>query len=193
MPSYNNLTDNQLIELLKSGDEHAFTEIYNRFWKMLFTTAHAIIQDQEIAKDVVQNVFIGLWQRRDVSDIQSLKPYLQQATRFQVLKAIRAQQTDLRFYDRLKEITSEIINDDPLIFKEQQQLLSELLDTLPENCRETFRLSREEGFTYKQIASHLDISEKTVEKRVSKSLKHLRGGLNWEMCVALILTSTPIL
>ncbi len=189
MTNYSDLTDSQLIDLLKGDNESAFTEIYSRYWKPLFDTAYSIIQDEDSAKDIVQNVFISLWQRREVSDIQSLKPYLQQAARFLVLKAIRANQTDLRFYERVKEITSEILNDDPLIFKEQQLLIQNLLNSLPENCRETFRLSREEGYTYKQIASHLNISEKAVEKRMSKSLKHMRGGLNWELCVAVILAS----
>ncbi|SDM50555.1 RNA polymerase sigma-70 factor, ECF subfamily [Daejeonella rubra] len=190
MHTYSILTDIQLINLLKSDDESAFTEIYNRYWKVLFQTSYSIIQDEESAKDVVQNVFISLWQRREVSNIQSLKPYLQQSARFLVLKAIRSNKTDSRFYDRVKEITSEILNDDPLIFKEQQNLIQSLLNTLPENCKETFRLSREEGYTYKQIASQFSISEKAVEKRMSKSLKHIRDGLNWELCVALIMSSS---
>jgi len=190
MTNYSILTDSQLINLLKSDNEPAFTEIYNRYWSSLFDTAYSILQDDDSAKDIVQNVFISLWQRREVSNIQSLKPYLQQAARFLVLKAIRNNQTDSRFYDRVKEITSEILNDDPLIFKEQQILIQSLLNSLPENCRETFRLSREEGYTYKQIASHLNISEKAVEKRMSKSLKHMRGGLNWELCIAVIMAST---
>jgi len=190
MHTYSILTDIQLINLLKSDDESAFTEIYNRYWKILFQTSYSIIQDEESAKDVVQNVFISLWQRREVSNIQSLKPYLQQSARFLVLKAIRSNKTDSRFYDRVKEITSEILNDDPLIFKEQQNLIQSLLNTLPENCKETFRLSREEGYTYKQIASQFSISEKAVEKRMSKSLKHIRDGLNWELCVALIMSSS---
>jgi RNA polymerase sigma-70 factor (family 1) len=189
MVLYHTLTDEQLADSLKVGDEGAFTEIYNRYWKLLFYTAYNIIQDQERAQDVVQNVYISLWQRKGDVEIKSLKSYLQQSARFSVLKAIREQQNDARFYERLQEITSEIITDNPLIFKEQQQLLKNLLGSLPENCREAFRLSREEGFTYKQISSKLNISEKTVEKRVSKSLKYIRNGLNWEMCIAMIVAS----
>ena len=186
------LTDKQLTDLLKIGDEDAFTEIYNRYWKLLFHTANNIIQDDEIAQDIVQDVFISLWQRRNEVEIHSLRPYLQQSARFLVLKAIREQQKGACFYERLKEITSEIITDNPLLFKEQQQLLKELVGSLPENQRETFRLSREEGLAYKKIASQLNISEKTVEKRMSKSLKHIRSGLNWEMCVAIVVASGQI-
>lgn len=190
MSNYSTLTDNDLTDLLKSGDSWAFTEIYNRYWDILFKTAYAIIQDEDSAKDIVQNVFISLWQRRSECDIQTLKPYLQQAARFLVLKSIRLSNVDMRFYERVKSITVEILNDDPLIFKEQQQLLHKLLITLPDKCKETFRLSRDEGYTYKQIATHLNVSEKTVEKRMSKSLKHIRGGLNWEMCISIIIAST---
>lgn len=190
MINYSILTDSELINLLKSNDESAFTEIYNRYWRPIFNSAYAIIQDEDNAKDIVQNVFISLWQRREVSNIQSLKPYLKQAARFLVLKTIRSNQTDSRFFDRVKEITSEILNDDPLIFKEQQKLIQSLLNSLPENCRETFRLSRDEGYTYKQIASQLNISEKAVEKRMSKSFKYIRTGLNWELCIAVLMAST---
>jgi len=184
-----NLSDRELIDLLKTDNEDAFTEIYNRYWKALFRTAYNIIHNEEISQDTVQNIFINLWQRRHNSDIHSLKPYLQQATRFSILKVIRDRQTDAKFYERLKSITSEIIADDPLLFKEQQELLKGLLASMPDNCSETFRLSREEGLTYAQIASQLDISEKTVEKRMSRSLKYLRRGLNWELCVAVTAVS----
>jgi RNA polymerase sigma-70 factor (family 1) len=189
MATFHNISDRELTDLLKTDNEDAFTEIYNRYWKPLFHTAYNIIRDEEISQDTVQNIFINLWQRRHTSEIHFLKPYLQQATRFSILKVIRDQQTDAKFYERLKSITSEIIADDPLLFKEQQELLRELLNSMPTNFSETFRLSREEGLTYAQIASQLNISEKTVEKRMSKSLKYLRKGLNWELCIAVSLAS----
>lgn len=186
MSTYNTFTDKELLSLLKAGEESAFTEIYNRYWKLLYYTAHNIVQDEDSAKDIIQNVFISVWQRRNEVEIKSLKPYLQQATRFLVFKAIRAHQTDAGFYERLKLVTSEIIADDPLLFKEQQQILKELIETIPEHCRETFRLSREEGLTYKQIAMFLNVSEKTVEKRLSKTLKYIREGLTIEMCIVIL-------
>jgi RNA polymerase sigma-70 factor (ECF subfamily) len=185
------LTDSELTELLKCSDDSAFTAIYKRYWSALYQSAYAILQDTDTAQDIVQNVFISLWHRRSEADIRILKPYLYQATRFLVFKTIRHRKSDQYFCEQLKAISSEIIADDPLLFKEQQELLRKLLSDLPEDCQETFRLSREEGLTYKKIASHLQISEKTVEKRLSRSLKHLRRGLNWEMCLA-ILSGTTI-
>ena len=188
MSDYSLMSDTELYARLTQGDELAFTQIYNTYSKILFKTAHRILQERTISQDIVQNVFISLWQRRSEVQIDNLKAYLQQATRFSVFKAIRTQQHDSEFYSRLSQVTVDIIAEDPLLFKEQQQLIKSLIDTLPADCKEAFRLSREEDMTYKQIACLLGISEKTVEKRMSKSLKHLRHGLNISMCVAILST-----
>ena len=190
MSEYFCKTDDELIKLLKLNDDAAFTEIYNRYWKLLLFTSYKVLLDEQAAQDAVQNVFISLWQRRHTVEIILLKAYLQQAARYSVLNAIRDNKKDANFYDRLKKVTSELIVDDPLVFKEQQALVQQLLSSLPANCTETFLLSREEGLTYKQIAERLEISEKTVEKRMSKSLKHLRNGLNCELCVAVLFFTT---
>ena len=186
MPAYNLFTNAELIDLLQSGDENAFTEIYNRYWKLLFKTAYNILQDFATAQDITQNIFISLWERRNEAKIQSIKPYLQQAVRFAVFRAIKDQQTDKAFYERLADVTADIITDDPLIFKEQQELLKSIINALPEDCREAFRLSREDNMTYKQIAALLGISEKTVEKRISRSLQHIRKGMNLGLCIAVL-------
>lgn len=188
MTIYQNIDDQELVGLLKFDDRDAFTEIYNRYWKLLYLTAIKVIDDADTAQDNVQNIFLSLWQRRHAVEITCLKAYLQQATRYSVLQSIREKQSDDKFFDRLRIVTSEIINDDPLIFKEQQELLKEILNSMPESCSETYLLNREEGLTYKQIASRLGISEKAVEKRIAKSLKFLRRGLNPGLCVAIILS-----
>lgn len=181
----NSFTDVELVDLLNSGDENAFTEIYDRYWKLLFKTAYNILHDFASAQDITQNIFINLWERRNEAKILSLKSYLQQATRFAVFRAIKDQQTFKAFYEHLADVTADIIMDDPLIFKEQQELLNNIINALPEDCQETFRLSREVNMTYKQIAASLGISEKTVEKRMSKSLKHIRKGMSLGICIVI--------
>ncbi|MBD0289309.1 MAG: RNA polymerase sigma-70 factor [Flavisolibacter sp.] len=179
--NYSVLDDNDLLRFFYEEDENAFTEIYNRYWKLLFYTANSIFQNQSLAQDAVQEVFITFWQRRKEVQIQTLKAYLQQATRFQVLKAIRDQKADERFYSRLADVTADMVYENPLLFKEQETLLRQILETLPEDCRYIFRLSREEHLTYKQIAGQLNISEKTVEKKMSICLKHIRQALQENM------------
>lgn len=88
------LDESDLLSLLGEDSEAAFTEIYNRFWKSLFRTAYHILQDKEAAQDIVQNVFVSLWQRRYEVRIDNLKGWLHQSVRFGVFKAIRELQHD---------------------------------------------------------------------------------------------------
>ncbi|MCX2449770.1 RNA polymerase sigma-70 factor [Pedobacter sp. PLR] len=187
MMSCDLLSDAELITALKKGEEQAFGEIYDRYWKELYRKANNILQDPEAADDVLQDLFLRLWQRRTEVDILALKPYLHQALRFSVLKVIRKHKTDQQFYERLADVTTEIIAENPLLFKEQQHLIQDLINNLPDECKEAFLLSREEEMTYKEIASYLSISQKTVEKRISKSLKAIRAGLNVETCITILL------
>jgi RNA polymerase sigma-70 factor (family 1) len=171
------LTDIELLQRLKDSDGAAFTGIYNRYWQSLYYTAVSILQQGALAEDAVQEVFISLWRRRDELEVTHLKAYLSKAVKFQVLKVIRDNKADHLFYERLQRVSATIIKEDPLLGKEMQGIIVRLAMTLPEDCREIFRLSREEGLTYPEIASKLQISVKTVEKKMSFSLKHFRTGL----------------
>src|SRR3954462_1438681 len=101
--------------MLAHLDELAFAEIYNRYWKHLYSSAHNILQVKATAQDAVQEVFIALWKRRTHIQIEALQPYLHQAVRFQVFKAIRAEKTDQDFFNRLALITRDILFEDPLL------------------------------------------------------------------------------
>lgn len=182
---YVEVPEKELLLKIKEGDELAFREIYNRFWSSVHQTAYDILRDGDAAKDIVQEVFISFWNRREEIEIRSLKSYLHQATRYGVFKAIRAQRVDEAFYERLKTVTIDIITDEPLLFKEQSQLIQSLMEELPDDCREIFRLNREDGLTYRQIAALLGISEKTVEKKISKVLQHLRKGMHLAVLLGL--------
>jgi RNA polymerase sigma-70 factor (ECF subfamily) len=187
--NFSKMDDAELLQLMQMGDQSAFAEIYHRYWKLVLYTANNILQNLEVAKDAVQEVFISLWQRRNQVAIAALKPYLQQAVRFQVLKQIKAQRVDEHFYNRLAEVSARMVYENPLLAKEQEIILGDIMQALPDDCREIFKLSREEGLTYKQIASLLNISEKTVEKKMSLSLKHLRAAFkqNFSLAVSVLL------
>jgi RNA polymerase sigma-70 factor (ECF subfamily) len=179
-------TDDELLQLLHQSDEFAFAEIYNRYWKPLYISAHNILQVKEAAQDAVQEVFTSLWKRRQIVQIQSLQSYLYQAIRFQVFKAIRAEKTDANFFNRLAMVSKDILTEEPLLFKELETLYQQLVRSLPKDEQEIFSLHREAGLTYKQIAEEKNISVKTVEKKMSHALKEIRYGLDDALAVLLI-------
>lgn len=180
-------SDEQLVMLLGQGNEPAFTEIYNRYWKSLYYSAYNILQLKEAAQDAVQEVFVSLWKRRNEVQIESLKAYLFQAVRFQVFKAIRAEKTNEDFYKGLTAVSKEILVEEPLLFKELEELYRKVIHSLPDDEREIFLMHRDGGLTYKQIAEEKQISVKTVEKKMSHALKQIRNGLDDAiavMCIA---------
>lgn len=178
MQNYPIHTEDQLLRKLHEGDEMAFAEIYNRYWKPLYTSAHNILQVKEVAQDAVQEVFISLWKRRTSIQIDVLQSYLHQAVRFQVFKAIRAEKTDQHFFNRLALVSKDILFEDPMLFKELESLYQQLIRSLPPDEQEIFLLHRDGGLTYKQIAEQKNISVKTVEKKMSHALKEIRIGLD---------------
>ncbi|HEY4198577.1 MAG TPA: sigma-70 family RNA polymerase sigma factor [Mucilaginibacter sp.] len=179
--------DEQLIELLKGGSQPSFSEIYERYWEPLFISAEKILQNRAGAQDCVQEVFISLWNRRLVVEIESLSGWLFQATRFQVFKAIRSENTGHDFFRRLITVSNEITREDPVLFRELQQVLEKLISGLPADQREMFTLNRNEGLTYREIAGLKNISVKTVEKKMSRALRHIRQHLDDGLLFALLL------
>ena len=193
MHNYPIHTDDQLLKQLYESDERAFAEIYNRYWKPLYTSAHNILQVKEAAQDAVQEVFISLWKRREAIQVDVLQSYLHQAVRFQVFKAIRAEKTDQQFFNRLALVTKDILFEDPLLFKELESLYQQLIKVLPPDEQEIFLLHRDGGYTYKQIAEQKNISVKTVEKKMSHALKEIRYGMGDAMMIVLVSSAAMML
>ena len=179
MSKYADCSDFQLLELLKSSDHVAFAEIYDRYWKKLFVLAGNKVECLEDAEEIVQNIFLSLWNRRTSLNItSSLAAYLSVSVKYRVIKVLQKQFHQngyaqvLKAKGELDDATQEWLQ-----FTELQDQLEKLVTELPEKCRLVFRLCREAGLSQKQIARELDISEKTVEAHLGKAIKKLRAGL----------------
>ena len=182
MRSYRELSDVELTDLLRSEDRHAFTEIYNRYWKKLFTAASNKLDDLQQAEDIVQQIFITIWNRRTVLDIKSsLASYLAVSVKYRILKQLSENFKQKKAGDSTAQAAAlEVLDNSTqewLEFLEIKERLSILVDGLPEKCKFIFQLSRDKGYTRKQIATELNISEKTVEWYLGKAIKSLRSGL----------------
>jgi RNA polymerase sigma-70 factor (family 1) len=177
MPTYSLLNDSELTELLGSGDELAFTEIYNRYWKKLLAIANNHTKDQSASEEIVQEVFISLWNRKDLLHIQSINGYLAKAIRFAVFKQIQREKRHLEIKLNNYKAQQTEIEEDVIDAKFLQEYINQVVDQLPEKCRLVFKYSREFGMNIPEISKTMGIAEKTGESHLTKALKTIRLSL----------------
>ncbi|WP_343561708.1 sigma-70 family RNA polymerase sigma factor [Sphingobacterium sp.] len=173
--NYAAYSDAQIFELVCNGDERALQIIISRFWQQLFKTAFHAFPDAEVCQELVQNVFIKIWESRAKITLKySVHTYLFSCIRYEVFHEIKrtTKQNKLKNND-FKSIDSF----DPLLKMEYTELLDyveQLINNLPDKCKHVFYLSRIEQLKDKEIAQQLNISPKTVENQISIALKKLK-------------------
>lgn len=173
MPLYPPHSDEELVQLLQNNNEQAFNQIYQRYWRKLYAMAYHRLRSKQASEDVVQEVLAGVWQRRNTTAIQNLEAYLATATRFAVFRQLSREATLSSTDTTHNEPVTQGTPDERLLL---QQLQKEI-NRLPEKCRLVFQYSRDLGMTNREIADELDISQKAVEKHITKAIKSLRDHL----------------
>jgi RNA polymerase sigma-70 factor (family 1) len=181
MTPYSSYHEEQLLALLKEGDEAAFTELYNRYWDKLLVVAMHRMAEIEEAREIVQDIFYRLWKRRELLQLDhSLNTYLSVAVKYEVLNrlAVKNRQKQFRVYiaRNWQETVQETEN--YIRFNELQKELASLVNALPEKCRIVYQMSREQGYSQREIATELGIAEKTVEAHLSVAIRKLKTGLS---------------
>jgi len=177
MSIYHTITEEQLITFLKSGDHAAFTEIYNRYWEILADAAYQRLHSKEDAEEIVQEIFVNLYIRRqEINPKSTLEAYLKTALKFKVIDAYRAQQLHYNHIDKLIIEAQEqpIASDDQLDIKELKKRILQATGRLPEKCREVFMMSRFEQLSHQEIADKAGISVSTVKKHLHRAMDSLR-------------------
>ena len=180
MNIYRDLDDNKLLELLKSGDHRAFEEIYKRYCTILFRHAQHMVSNNEEAKDLIQDLFINLWQKSQELNITgSLSSYLYAAVRYKVFDLIDKRKVKNRHLDSLGNFIEEGVfsTDNTVRENELARLIEKEISMLPSKMREVFELSRKSHLNYQQISDRLHISDETVKKQVYNALKILKVRL----------------
>jgi RNA polymerase sigma-70 factor (family 1) len=187
--SYQLLADDMLLKLLRASDEEAYRQIYLRYWKPSYITAYKKVHVKEVAEELVQNIFLGIWEKRDSSNIEQLSAYLNTAVKYQVLNYIKSCIIKERHAFSTKGQTNNLSEegDSMLIIHELSEAINDAINHLPEKSRLIFRLSRFENKSINEIAQTLCISEKVVEYHITKSLRFLRLQLKEFIVVDLIL------
>lgn len=185
--------EKELLSRLSSGDETALLSIYKQHWKRLFVSAFNVLKDRSACEDIVQEIFVHLWIRRESLDIKtSLSAYLYAATRYQVFRAIRTKPVAEHLFENLEARFTTPSPEDGLHLKELNRRITQIVDTLPDQCRLIFKMSREEQLSHKEIAERLNISPKTVENQIAIALKKLRFSLgDTALVVAISMLVSP--
>lgn len=172
-----NIPDETLFTSMVNNDIEAFDQLFNRYWEKLFKYASGILKDEVEAQDVVQEVFVSLWQRRaELQGIKSPSSYLYGAIRFKSMAYIRNNLGKNNYFESLSHFFEEgrdVINE-AFDAQELNDLIQTEIDKLPPKMKEVFKLSRMDQLSHKEIAEQLNISEKTVKKQIQLSLKYFR-------------------
>lgn len=170
--------ERELLYRLKNNDELAFKEIYNQNWRRLFALALQKVKEAETAEEIVQNIFIDLWENRHSKNIENLKAYLSASIRYGVINHIKNQlvKEKYKLYKQRNETELDSI-ESVYNLKELNSRIEIGISNLPTKTQDIFRLSRFELLTNKEIAKSYNISEKAVEYHITQSLKSLRRFL----------------
>ncbi|MEL4309039.1 RNA polymerase sigma factor [Joostella sp. CR20] len=163
-----------LFKSLQKQDENALKKLYDQYWKKMYVYALKVLNDQQLCEDIIQEIFISLWEKAASVKINNIESYLFKALKYKIVNALRDQKYVYINEEHLNLIPSENNVKNILEYKDLESQLNETINDLPEKCRNVFYLSRMENYSNVEIAKELNISIRTVETHISKALKHLR-------------------
>lgn len=179
MGQYSKHSDHELIDLLRLDDRTAFDELYGRYWQSLYQMTWNVLRDKDACMEVIQIVFVWVWEHRLSLNMHSPSAYIRSAVKYKITDILRSNKVRENCFVDLESLETEnlIFTENPLELKELKAVIAQLSENLPERARLVFDLSRNEYLSNKQIAVRLNISEKTVENQMTIVLKKLRAGI----------------
>jgi RNA polymerase sigma-70 factor (family 1) len=183
------LSDNELLNRLRAGDQDAFAAIYDRHWSGLYKTALNILDDGDLAKDILQETFLSFFEKATHTTIVNLKAYLFQTAKYRCFMHLRSGRITEKHLKALDTVIASNVLEEEFNASELQGVLDQSIARLPKKCREVFYLSRYEALSNKKIAQRLNISPKTVENQMTKALRILQTSIDKLVVLPLVLLS----
>ncbi|HXB36018.1 MAG TPA: RNA polymerase sigma-70 factor [Puia sp.] len=166
-------------------DQQAYKELYTSLYSYLFNFARGIVPSRETAEEIVSDVFIRLWERRkELGKVENLKVYLYVATRNTAFNYLDKQKrTPTNSIDDLEaEFTSIYFDPEQLmITAEMLALIQKAIDQLPPKCKMIFKLAKEDGLKYREVAEVLSLSVKTVENQLAIALEKIGNTVHFDV------------
>lgn len=186
------ISDLQLLQLIKENDTVAFRALYDRFWEKLYRYAWKRLKSKHDAEDVVQHVFMKLWEHRSARNIQSVEQYLYKSVYYEVLDVLKNIAGKNEDFSELNEAILPSFNNihQKIGTSELDRIIEDAISKLPPKMQEIYRLSREEDLSVNEIAARLNISEQTVKNQLTTALSRLRKPLTETLLLMVCLELT---
>lgn len=157
-------------------DAHAlsFEQVYQQYWSKLYIYGFRVLKDKSVVEDLVQEIFLSYWKKKDTLEVVNISAYLFQSLRFQIYKYYRDTKFKTLDIEKFSNIVSVNTADELLNLEDTKKLVNTCLDKLPKRCREIFYLSRFKNLSHKEISEELNISNQTVKNQMSIASKYLQ-------------------
>ena len=164
------------IPLVFNGEGETFEMLFKAHFKSLYGYAHTIVKDEMAAEEMVQNVFLKIWEKKGGLNIQSpALAYLYKSVYHESLNYLKHQKVKAAYQAHTTyQMKNQADHASKIMLSELEQQINKALDELPEQCRTIFQMSRFEELKYQEIADRLGLSIKTVENQMGKALKIMR-------------------
>jgi len=183
-------SNKELLLLIQKDDRVAFYNLYERYSKRLFGFVFMYIKQEADTEEIVQEVFIKIWEARDKIDVySSFDSFLFTIAYNAVISMFRKRVTEKKYLEHLKSLQqSENAPDltNEIQYNELKVKVQVLLNELTPRQKEIFQLSREQGLTHEEIAKKLNISVNTVKKHIVNTLAYLKSRIDYSLMVNML-------
>jgi RNA polymerase sigma-70 factor (family 1) len=170
---------------ISSGDVKAFSDLYNVVFDDLYKMAKAILVDEDICKDLIQDLFIDVWENKEKRQILNYPAYLKKAMKYKISDHLRKNKFNKVQLEVLDFVYQDITSQYALENKELANSIYTAIDNLPNKCKLIFKLSKFENKSTKDIAQTLNLSPRTVENQIYKAVKLLKTSLSYISTMAI--------
>ena len=192
MTGYRNKEDDVLIKRLLNDELEAFDVLFYKYKDKLFRFAFSLLKNEEDAREIVQEVFIRIWNKRmEIDSKKSFKSFLFKISYNLVVNMLKKRMKDEQFRNHLVAyFSSETYNlDEQLDYDILVKKVNKAVENLPSKRKQIYVLSREVGLTNQEIAQKLGITKKTVENQINLALKHIRNTLGKDILHVILFVS----
>lgn len=169
-------SDEQLVAIVRDGNDDAFAELFNRHWEKVYDMIYSRIRQAAVTEEMAQDIFMKLWDKRAELAIDNFSAYLYTCVKHRCLNYIESKITQKKHWEHYKVFLP--LEDDStnktIAFNDLREALDKGLNTIPKKSKMIFRLSRFEGQSVKEIAEQMNLSEKAIQYHLTRSVKELR-------------------